>query len=149
MRSDGAMRFVSILFVALVAGCAGTSKPAPEAPHAEPAGQLATEAFVTRGELRVILDAGLGRFLQRLETEPVLVDGEFRGFRLTRLDVDGPNAGLVDLREGDVVQALNGRSIDRPEHALAAWESLRDADAIVVTFVRGGARRELRVPIVD
>ena len=124
--------------------------PPPEAPrHQAARAPIATEAFVTRAELLRIVDAGLGSFLQRLETEPVHLDGEFRGFRLKRLDLDGPNAGLIDLGPGDVVQALNGRSIDRPEHALEAWEALREADAIVVSYLRDGTRRELRVPVLE
>jgi hypothetical protein len=146
--SDWRMRSAFLVCTILLVGCA-RSAPPPEAPRAEPAGPAATEAFITRGELHAILDAGFGRFLQRVETEPVLVDGEFRGFRLTRLQITGPNAGLVDLGPGDVVQSLNGRSIDRPEHALEAWESLREAEAIVVAYLREGTRRELRVPIVD
>jgi type II secretory pathway component PulC len=143
------MRSVFLAVFAALVGCAHAAAPAPEEPPAVQTNRVATEAFVTRAELHAILDAGLGRFLQRVDTEPVLSGGQFRGFRLKRLDIGGPNAGLIDLAPGDVVQSLNGRSIDRPEHALEAWESLREADAIVVALLRDGARRELRVPIVD
>jgi S1-C subfamily serine protease len=143
------MRIASLVAAVLLFGCSRGAAPPAETPRAEQGSRVATEAFVTRGELQLILDAGLGRFLQLVETEPVLVDGEFRGFRLRRLDISGPNAGLIDLGPGDVVQSINGRSIDRPEHALEAWEALREADMIVVAFMREGTRRELRVPIVD
>jgi S1-C subfamily serine protease len=143
------MRSVFLVVFGALVGCAHAAAPSVEEPAALPSNRVATEAFVTRAELYAILDAGLGRFLQRVDTEPVLSGGQFGGFRLKRLDIGGPNAGLIDLAPGDVVQSLNGRSIDRPEHALEAWESLREADSIVVAFVRDGGRRELRVPIVD
>ncbi len=145
----GPMRQFSLVLLLSLPACAHGAPPPVEAPVETASSPVATEAFVTRAELHALLDAGLGRYLQNLETEPVLENGEFRGFRLRRIAITGPNAGLVDLRPGDVVQSLNGRSIDRPEHALEAWESLREASEIVVSLVRDGERRVVRVPIVE
>jgi type II secretory pathway component PulC len=55
----------------------------------------------------------------------------------------------VDLAPSDVVTAVNGRPIERPEQALTAFQSLAVATELRVTYERDGARRELVYPIDD
>jgi len=133
-----------------VTGCGGTP-PAP-ARHVEaalpPLPELAAEGVIRRPLLDEVLEAGLGRFLQRVTTEPDLREGHFVGFRITALRDEALFAG-VDLAPGDTVVAVNGQPIERPEQAFTVWTGLRVASELSVVVLRGQERRELRFAIVD
>ncbi|MBI2897499.1 MAG: hypothetical protein HYY06_28330 [Deltaproteobacteria bacterium] len=96
-----------------------------------------------------VLDAGIPRFLQSLETEPTLDGGHFVGFRLVAFFPRDARFQGVDLRGGDVVTSVNGLPIERPEHAFRVWQELRVASELRVEYLRAGARRELRYAIID
>jgi S1-C subfamily serine protease len=142
-----------LMLATALEGCGGSDavrRPSPvaraapvEAPPAEPSGLIA------RAELALVLEGGLGRFLQGVETEPALDDGRFVGFRLISLYPDDPRFRDLDLEPGDVIVRVNGESIERPEQAVAVWNSLRVASELWIEYLRGRERRELRFPIVD
>lgn len=93
-----------------------------------------------------MVERGLGSFLQRVSVEPRFANGRFRGWSLLRLSPADFWAG-VDLRPGDVVLEINGKSIERPEQAFEVFEGLRTAEHLVVRFERAGEPRELSYPI--
>jgi S1-C subfamily serine protease len=101
---------------------------------------------VTRERLAEILGRGVGDFLRHVAVEPVLDGGAFVGFRLESLP-DQP--AWFDVRRGDVVTAINGMSIERPEDAQRAWEALQVASEVRIDLLREGERRSVRVPIED
>lgn len=151
-----AMRAFVLLF--LVCACAGgsatsSSSTTASAPAPEPApttyASPTTEGTIARADLLPILDAGFGRFLQGVATEPHLEGGGFVGFRLTSLYPDDPRFASLDLQPGDTVVRVNASPIERPEQALAVWNGLRVASELVVEYRRGEEARELRFAIVD
>jgi type II secretory pathway component PulC len=95
------------------------------------------------------LSHGMGAFLTRVEVEPALASGRFRGWRIVKLAPDDPMWRGVDLLPGDIVNQVNGLPIEHPEQALAAFQSLAVAKELRVTFDRNGTRRELLYPIDD
>ena len=99
---------------------------------------------IERQGLVAIVDQGLGHFLQHLRLEPAISNGKFGGFRVASLDPAWKGAGI---ESGDVIQRVNGQPIERPEQALAAFESLRTASELSVDFTRGGAPAKLRLRI--
>jgi type II secretory pathway component PulC len=94
-----------------------------------------------------VVEAGLGSFLQRVELSPSLEDGAFRGFRVVAL---GPPEfwQAVDLQPGDIVLSVNGLPIERETQAYEAFQSLKSAEELVVSYRRSGEGRELRYKIV-
>jgi len=104
---------------------------------------------ISREELMPVLDGGLGRFLQNVQTEPVFHKGAFVGFRIVSLFPGEPAFASLDLRPGDTVTRINGRRIERPEQAAAVWEDLRTASSLVVDYRRNSERHALRFTIVD
>jgi type II secretory pathway component PulC len=102
-----------------------------------------------RRDVTATLSRGLGEFLTRLEVEPDAPGGKFRGWRIVKLRENDPLWTGVDLAPGDVVTAVNGRKIERPEQALTAFQSLAVAPELRVTYERDGARREIVYPIDD
>jgi len=71
----------------------------------------------------------------------------FVGFRIAELR--GPRWRGIDLKPGDVVTAVNGFSIERPEQAQQAFLSLAVASELRVDYERDGQPRTLRLAIVD
>jgi len=148
----------ALLALALLVGCGGASSdpesttPAPTAAEVEPVETYeppVTSGTILRAELAPVLDAGLGRFLQGVVTEPHLEDGDFIGFEIVSLYPDDPRFVRLDLKPGDVVTRVNGQSIERPEHAMAVWSSLRVASQLLVEYRQDGESKELRFEIVD
>jgi len=90
----------------------------------------------------------MGAFLARVQVEPALTNGRFRGWRVVKLS-DDPMWRGVDLAPGDVVTQVNGLPIEHPEQALSAFQSLAVAKELRVSLERNGARREIVYPIDD
>ena len=120
-----------------------TQSTAPATPPAVSGGSIAREDLV------VTLDAGFGHFLSNVETEPARDGDRFVGFRIVRFFEDDARFAGVGLHAGDTVTHVNGRRIERPEDALAAWNELRVASELVVRFLREGNEREIRFPIIN
>ncbi|MBN2192497.1 MAG: hypothetical protein JW751_06740 [Polyangiaceae bacterium] len=90
---------------------------------------------------RVVAD-GLGYFLQRVTVEPRLDQGAFVGWEIQ--DLRPPEAWQsVDLCPSDVVTSINGLPIERDQEAFAAFEGLKKAKELRVTYLRDGETREL------
>lgn len=138
-----------VLFLVAV-GCG--QSPEPEVPvRAQPAPEPEPErpkGVLYRDEVVQTVDAGLGLFLQRVEVEPSLSAGRFRGFRIVALHPPEFWHG-IDLVPGDVIQSVNGMPIERETEAFAAFESLRTAPKLRVQYQRGGSERELVFEIRD
>ena len=83
--------------------------------------------MLRRVSLLRVLDAGLPRWLQGVEGDRVLAKRRFQGWLVKSIHPDDPCYQDLDLRPGDVVQKVNGKSIERPEQAFAVVESLRTA----------------------
>jgi type II secretory pathway component PulC len=121
-------------------------RPAAAAPKDSAPGAL------TRSAVREAVAAGLGAFLQRVELDvdrPVFENGKFHGFRILALRGDPRFWRGIDIHPGDVVTRVNGFSIERPEEAMQAFQSLEVASELRVAFDRDGQPRELAIPIVN
>jgi type II secretory pathway component PulC len=105
---------------------------------------------IRRSVVRQVMSDGLGAFLQRVTFDvehPVFRDNHFVGFRITELNGDG--WGTVELQPGDVITAVNGFSIERPEQAEQAFLSLAVASELRVDYERDGQPRSMRLNIID
>jgi hypothetical protein len=125
------------------------------APESEPQSSVegmaprARTGVIVRDDLVPVLEAGLGSYLGNVEMEPTFHQGTFAGFRLVSFFPGDLDYAGIDLRPGDIVTHINGRSIERPEQAVAVWEDLRTADDLVVHYRRGEQALALRFRIVD
>ncbi|HEY8039671.1 MAG TPA: serine protease [Polyangiaceae bacterium] len=152
------MRTLVPLSLALaLCACSGASPaPGPTAPAARvtsappaPPPALPDHALA-RSAVHDVVSQGLGTFLQRVtvDDQPVFAGGKFHGFRIAALRADPFWTG-VDLKAGDVVTAVNGFPIERPEQAQTAFDSLEVASELRVAYERDGQTRELVYAIVD
>jgi hypothetical protein len=115
---------------------------APPAPGAR-------EGTIARTRLDAVLDAGAGPLLARVDVAAELDGDRFTGWRLIAIDPDHRPFAGVDLHPGDVLVAINGRTLAQPGDLHAVWEELRTAPAIVADLRRGQAKLQLRWTVTD
>lgn len=118
-----------------------SAAPAPAAPAPRPAGTL------YRNEVDDLINQGFPAFLQKVQVEPSLDNGRFRGWAIVSLSPPEFWQG-VDLKPGDVVVSVNGLPIERETEAFDAFESLRAADRLEVKYFRAGQPRTLAYKII-
>jgi hypothetical protein len=80
----------------------------------------------------------------RTRVMPVDLEGGVRGAKLVRLS-EGGAWDRMGLRAGDVVVRFNGRSLEEPEGAMAAYQEAVHARHAVVELRRGAARHVVSV----
>ncbi len=112
-----------------------------------PPGKGLRTGTIARARLVAVLDAGPGTFLRQLEVAPRLAGDRFIGWQLVQLlDRTGPLHD-VDLVPGDVLLAINGKPVSRPDQLQALWDSLRTANEVAAQLSRGDLALELRFAI--
>jgi type II secretory pathway component PulC len=93
------------------------------------------------------MGASPGAFFSYVEIEAAFEAGRFVGWRLA--DLPGQRPRWLDLRRGDVVTAINGLGVERPDDALRIWETLQVASEVHIEYRRQGEARSLRIPVHD
>ena len=122
--------------------------PVAEAPRpVAPTGKGLRTGTIARDKLVAVLDAGPGMFLRQLEIAPQLNGERFVGWQLVQLlDRTGPLVD-VDVVPGDVLLAINGKPLSRPDQLQTIWDSLRTANQVTAQLWRGQAQFELQFSI--
>jgi general secretion pathway protein C len=146
------VRWLALLFL-VPYGCASSGAAAPAAPKPADRPAMVRPApsgpvTLRRQEMVQVVDAGLGRFLQKVDVEPSFANGRFQGFRIVELR-PGSFWQSVDLQPGDVVLSVNGMPIERDKQAYDAFQTLRTARELRVDYLRDGQPRSLVYPISD
>lgn len=150
-----------LLAMLALAGCAGSQypdidDPMPPRSELERAGgqgaQVAKPAPLPPGTLRradveSVVDAGLGRFLAHVTLEPRVSVGKFQGWTILALEPPEMWQG-VDLKLGDVVTRVNGMPIERETQAYDAFQAVRQAPTLEVSYLRQNQPRTLKFTIV-
>jgi len=90
-----------------------------------------------RADVERVVDAGLGRFLGQVAIEPHLSAGRFTGWSIVGLQPPELWRG-VDLQLGDVVTRINGMPIERDVQAFDAFQAVRHAEQLEVSYLRQG-----------
>jgi type II secretory pathway component PulC len=153
--NDAFMRFflTSALLVLVLTGCA-TQQYNFEEPAVSSTASSQVDAtppsVVDRTILDAVLSDGPGRFLQRMPVTPQRQGNAFIGFRILALYGQPPDAEptVNGVHVGDVVTAVNGISIRRPDDLMRVWNGLRNARQIVVDVKRRSKPLRVIYPIV-
>src|SRR4051794_6403927 len=142
-----------LLTLGALSGACGGSGPSPTAPpqsNTPPTASASTPArasspvppgHLARGAVVDTLSRGFGAFLARLQIEPALTEGRFHGWRIVGF-AEGDPLAQAGLSPGDVVTSVNARPIERPEQALACFQSLAVASELRIAYERKGVARE-------
>jgi hypothetical protein len=149
----GTMRGEALILLGLLAGCGADPAFPAAAPQLVATPPIAgaprpPNGSLLRADVNAVIDRGFPDFLQRLDVEPRLVDGQFRGWSIVDLSPSDFWSG-VDLKPGDIVTAVNDLPIERETEAFDAFESLKQSDALRVAFQRDGQPRVLEYKIID
>lgn len=129
-------------------GPAEAEQAAPPPPRCS---ALTADGQIRHTAVSKVVDGGLGRWLQGVRVERVLDKNRFQGWKVQVLHLANPCYATVDLRPGDVVTSINGsgpKKLERPESAQAVFNSLKQAKAIEVQYLRDGQPGTLRYTIV-
>jgi S1-C subfamily serine protease len=112
-----------------------------------PSGKGVRSGTIERARLIAVLDSGPGAFLRQLEVTPRMDGERFVGWQLVQLiDRTGPLVD-VDVAPGDVLLAINGKPISRPDQLETVWESLRTANELDADLWRGKDKLRLSFTI--
>jgi hypothetical protein len=124
-----------------------TAVAAPPVRPDAPAGKGLRTGTIERAHLLAVLDAGPGAFLRQVEVTAHLDGERFVGWELLQLiDHGGPLAD-VDLAPGDVLLAVNGTQIARPDQLQTVWDGLRNANELTAELWRGKTKLELKFAV--
>jgi hypothetical protein len=104
---------------------------------------------IPRVALNAELQRGIGAFLGQVRTKPAAHNGRFVGWRLIELFKKRSDVHVKGLKAGDTVLKINGRSLERPEQFKFVWDSLSNADELVIEIERQGRRCQLHYAIVS
>ncbi|MGE0551554.1 MAG: hypothetical protein AB7O24_17900 [Kofleriaceae bacterium] len=105
-----------------------------------PPGKGLRTGTIQRERLLAVLDAGPGMFLRQLEVTPRMNGDRFVGWQLVQvIDHAGPLHDL-DVVPGDVLLAINGKPLSRPDQLKSVWDSLRTANTVTAQLWRGDAK---------
>ena len=150
------MRGSSLVLLGLLLGCGGSPEAPPATPKAvakapaaqKPVAARPPQGALYRDDVNALIARGFPEFLKRVEVEPRLVDGQFRGWSIVNLNPSDFWSG-VDLKPGDIVTRVNDLPIERETEAYDAFESLKHSDALRVAFQRDGQSRVLEYKIIS
>jgi hypothetical protein len=112
-----------------------------------PPGKGLRTGTIERAHLLAVLDAGIPVFLRQFEIEARTSGSRFIGWQLVQLLDHTGSLHDIDVLPGDVLLAVNGQPISRPEQAQTVWDSLRIANEVTAQIWRGEAKLELRFTI--
>jgi hypothetical protein len=108
-----------------------------------PTGPGIRTGTIDRTHLLAVLDAGPGQFLRQFEVTSALDNGDFVGWQLVQfLDEQSPLREL-DLVQGDILIALNGSPLSRPDQLMKAWDALRTANLLTCDLLRGAMKFQI------
>jgi type II secretory pathway component PulC len=112
-----------------------------------PPGKGLRSGTIERKTLLAVLDAGPATFLRQIEITARLDRERFVGWELVQVvDRAGPLVDL-DVVPGDVLLAVNGKPLSRPDQLQTVWDSLRTANEVIAQLWRGDKKLTLAFAI--
>jgi S1-C subfamily serine protease len=112
-----------------------------------PPGKGLRSGTISRARLIAVLDAGPGTFLRQLEVTPKKTGERFVGWELVQLLDRMSPLFDVDVVPGDVLLAINGKPVSRPDQLQSVWDSLRTANQLTAQLWRGNTQLTLEFVI--
>ncbi|MBI2601539.1 MAG: hypothetical protein HYW48_00635 [Deltaproteobacteria bacterium] len=93
-----------------------------------------------------LLSSDFAKILQDAKAEPFLEGGELSGFQLRRIKPDSiyMKAGLID---GDIIKEINGVSLVDTAQTIKLLNSLRGANEMEFSLVRGGKKMTIQLQV--
>jgi hypothetical protein len=131
----------------VIEGPAPALLPPPPTPEASLPSNRPPAGKLYRDDVQAVVDRGFPQFLQKVQVEASVRDGKFAGWLVRALYPQDFWAD-VDLQPGDIVTQVNGLPIERETQAYDAFQALKTAPRLVVSYIRDGAARTLAFDII-
>jgi type II secretory pathway component PulC len=142
-------RLPETLVLLLVLGALAAPVRAESAVREPVPAVVETQTSVSRDVFDAWLARGPQYLLSQVVPMPVTRERRFEGFRLSRWFPGHPEVTEGAVRTGDVVQRVNGRSVERPDQFLYVWKHLQGATEVRIEGLREGRRLKATLTIVD
>ena len=104
-----------------------------------------TEYAIEKSELDSVL-GNLSKVATQARIVPSFKNGKPNGFKLFSIK-PGSIYSKIGLKNGDVIQKVNGYEMNSPDKALEIYQKLKDADSVTVDMVRRGRSRTMNYSI--
>lgn len=101
---------------------------------------------ITDGWKQNMLTTDFTKVLQDAKAEPNVVDGEVKGFRLTRIR-EGSAYLKAGFQNADVIEEINGVPLKDAANAIKLLQQLRNAEDIEVRVNRGGNSYNMNIKV--
>ena len=129
---------LTVLTLASLTGCAAhPQRPQGTVTVLKAAPTASAERFVIERErYDKVLTKGPASFIQQVRVKPYIDRGRFRGFILLNSFPDSAPQEDSELQPGDVIQRINGQSVERPDQFMKVWNSLKGQKALTLRILR-------------
>jgi general secretion pathway protein C len=104
-----------------------------------------TEYAIERTELDSVL-GNLSKVATQARIVPSFKNGKPNGFKLFSIK-PGSIYSKIGLKNGDVIQKVNGYEMNSPDKALEIYQKLKEANSVTVDMVRRGRPRTMNYSI--
>jgi predicted small lipoprotein YifL len=147
---------VATLHISALTACGGPREPQlPDEANAAPKKASADEGStkkrqalppgtIARQDVDEVLKKGPGWLLNKVQTEEVLRQNKFVGWRVVAFPAEWDGSGL---QPGDVVIDVNGVALERPDDLWTAWLNVAGAPELRISFERDGKPAQTVVKI--
>lgn len=81
--------------------------------------------------------------------QPFFNGGRLSGYRLFPSHGGAPGLARLGLQPGDLIMAVNGTTLDDPNHANEVLHALSSSSSATVTILRGGVEQEVNLSLDD
>jgi type II secretory pathway component PulC len=116
---------------------------------ASPSSRSGEGVTVTRSRVQTLIEKGPAYILQAVSVEPARTDGEFVGYEIVGMTEAARRVANPQLSVGDVIESINGTTIERPDDYVSTWKDLNRVDRVVIGFRRDGESKRAVWTIVD
>jgi type II secretory pathway component PulC len=86
------------------------------------------------------------QLLTQTTLTPYAVDGQVEGIQITGLDKI-PLAGVLGLKEGDVIHIVNGQTLTSKQKAFQILKKAKSQETLDIELLRDGQSKTLSFPI--
>ncbi len=123
------------------------TKPPPDSYQEDGFQRKSNEIVITEEFKRNILNSeNMAKILQDAKAEPNMVNGELRGFRLTRIR-EASIYEKAGFQNQDVIEEINGIPLRDAAGAIRLLQQLKSAKDIEVRITRGGSTFDMSIEI--
>jgi type II secretory pathway component PulC len=145
------MRPLAMLLLVAIAtvNCAGSDRREPVTPTIVPDDPLPDHGDYTidRARYETVLKEGLQHVMRWYFVKPSYRGEQFIGYQIA--EILNPDLASGPLRVGDILLAVNGDTVERPEHAMAVWRGLWARKTLDLKILRKGQPMHYSIPIVS